>query len=242
MVSSIAAGTGGGRINFNADKMLQIFDGTIQSDIILKGPATSCDHCGLFSGDIVIENATVSLEAKSKMTVARNASIQIGTSSNPGHLKTSVDELPESDWPELSSLVYYAGGYFLEGVNNTVAGRSTIDLNGITFSGINTLGIEFRNNYEIIRFDRVKMTDTIPSILPNTYIKITNCNNAVFSDTVWQEIDFILDVDVNNIDITGCSSLGVDAIRVEKATSGTNAGFGSALENDPDNVIEWGPE
>jgi hypothetical protein len=242
MIGSIAAGTGGGRINFDSDKMLQIYDGSIQSDVTLKGPEGSCLHCGLFSDDVTIENATLTLEEKSKLITKSGGRVYIGTASNPGHLVANANGSPPLDYPEITPINYYTGGYYLEGVSNTVGNRSSIDLNGIIFNGINGGALEFLNNYEITRFDNVRMTNTISSILPDTYIKITNCNNAVFTDALWQEIDFILGVDVNNIDITGCSSLGVDAIRVEKATSGTNAGFGSALENDPDNVIEWGPE
>ena len=131
-------------------------------------------------------------------------------------------------------------------VNGVSGQRSVISIDGLQHTSLanSTSGdFQFLNWYDIQTFDKVTMGTAGNTITGGaSYIRFSDCTNALITDTTWLDIifDSIAASGAYNIraDGTNCSSLTTITVSNTAGTTG-GLGYGALYELDPNSKITW---
>jgi hypothetical protein len=99
---------------------------------------------------------------------------------------------------------------------------------------------EFRDWYEIQKFDNVTMT--LSNLTQNmesggaATVKFTDCTNALITDTDWTGMYIYTLTTGKNVNASGTNCNTLTPITI---TGATGPGAGAVYENDPNGVISW---
>jgi hypothetical protein len=241
-------GPSGGKLTINSGSRLWLTAGEISTDVVISGFPDNCTDCILaYEKGSILNNATLTLENGLRLRSKSGQSIfNVGDGVTPGHLIINSTSSDKTHWVRSLPHVYYNGGIKVHGQD--LANKSSVSVNGY-YSQSHHLdpSFEFIDFYEIKKFDNFVTTSAFNWDNLSTRILIQNCDNAVFTDKSWDEIDFYSPAenpftDEYNIEFMNCTgSLNVGPIDITKMTGGSNASFGMEYSSDPENFLIWNP-
>lgn len=232
-----------GSLTINEGVKLYIADGSFKQSLSLSAGTDNCSSCRVYSESFrVLNNKTLRLNNAIILLVHSGGGLALGDGTSSGHLVTNTSDLTDiNKWPRLGGYYYYFKSLVLNGLSPTE--QSTVNINGLKitdyYSGEGM--IVFEKNYKIASMNSVQLDLAFSSFKMNdAYINLKSCSGATFTDVTWSNFDFVDIVESGvNVDASSCSGIG--PITIEALATGSNSGFGSGFENDPNNIISWSP-
>lgn len=246
-VNEIATGVGGGSLTVADGSTLWVNTGNIKSDISFTGGIDTCTKCRVSATEFhVTNNAKLSLLRGIQLLSdndygSEDDNIFIGNSTSPGHFVANPGTSDQTMWPTVGTHYYYFGGLHIEGVDT--ANKSSVDINGLKF--INTtassrVNLELHNFYDVKNLDNIIFNTAFNWNTTGTHMKVNNCANATFTDTSWDNLDFVTTVTTGkNIAFNTCASMPTNSFSVTPLSGGSNLGYGQTHSTDPDALINW---
>ncbi|MBT4763089.1 MAG: hypothetical protein HOO06_15460 [Bdellovibrionaceae bacterium] len=234
-------------IEIESGAHLWLNTGNIKSEVIFKGSVDNCTDCEVRSTNFTIsDNATLILNRGIQLRVNTGGKVYVGDGVTPGHFLTNPASADSSFWPMVSSFYYYFDGMVVEG---TGVDASSVDIDGLVFDGAiyaSTNHLQFLDDYEIKSLDNTIFSTAFDSDLQGHYIDIHNCNNGTFTDTSWLGLDFAQVVKTTapagyNIYMNPSCAAASVALTIDSLAGGSNLGYGTVFEVDPNNLVTWTP-
>ena len=241
-------GESGGTITINSGARLWIGGMELKSDLTIIGNPSTCFDCVLAFEELsILKGATLNLEKGIKVRQRGGEyAFLVGDGVTSGHLIINPNSSNQSEWPTILPLDYYNGGILVEGDNAT--NRSSVFINGLKSLMHNQDNdvITLVDFYEVKNFDNYIIDSAFNWEMASPRIQINNCANSLFTDTSWNQIDFMDSQNEDfpmafNITFTNCTGASVGPIDITKMTGEVNLGFRAELANDPGNFLIWNP-
>ena len=249
--SAPSADLGGGTITIGADSTISPIVTDITTNVSFVGETDDCSTCHFGAETMkVLNNATLTLGRGVTFRLNDGEPLYIGDGSSPGHLKIDTGSTTNQDyWTKFTPWSYYTGYIIVEGVD--AADKSSIYIDGYYTTQFHGAGlVNLVNYYEVKKLDNARLENAFTFShsykASGTRIKVQNCANATFTDTSWDEIDFVTtpydDFDARelyNVQFIDCSLQGTGSLDISPLTSGYNNGYGQGFADDPTAILNW---
>ncbi len=242
---------GGGTITIGVDSTISPIVTDITTNVSFAGETDDCATCYFGSGSMkVLNNATLTLGRGVTFKLNDGEPLYIGDGSTPGHLVIDTASTANQDyWTKFIPWTYYTGYIVVEGVDTI--NKSSVYIDGYYSTMLYGQGlVNLVNHYEVKKLDNARIENAFTfshgQTAAGTRIKVQNCANALFTDTDWDNIDFVTSIpvdfdsrDIYSVQFIDCSLQGTGTLDISPLTSGYNNGYGQAFADDSAAILNW---